>query len=238
MQNNEEKSIRPCANCGTPSEHVVVLMGGKRYFDDAPTLCDPCIEAERIKEAEKKEEERLAGVQAVWEGICPPLYQNTEMGNPRLSRAAWAALRAWEPNGVQGLGLIGETGKGKTRLAFARLKELHFKGHKVFAVSAKKIERAIQDTFSDDRETRNESRKLMNETLWSGILLLDDLGKEKYTERVASEFYALVEERTSNLLPTIWTANTSATELKKRMGSEHGDATVRRLMEFSTIITV
>ncbi len=234
----EEKSMRPCNKCGNLTEHTVLLMNGKRLFDKVDPTCPACYELMELLEAEKKEAARMDSLQKGWDAICPPLYRDTDHLRPTLSPFVREALWAWKPNGVMGLALIGETGRGKTRLAFARLKELHFAGHAVFAVSAKKIERAIQDSFSDDKTEKAQARGLIWSAEAAEILLLDDIGKEKYTERVASDFYALIEERTSNLLPTIWTANTSAGELTRRMGSEHGDATVRRLMEFSTIVTV
>lgn len=235
---SETKNV-PCATCGTPITLPVFRnAGGDEIFGRIMVHCDDCVEKARVEEAAVKARQRIMNLEKEWESICPPLYRGTDPNHPDLSPAVRAALRAWNPDGETGLALIGTTGKGKTRLAFARLRELHMEGYSVFAVSAKKIERAIQDTFSDDKDDRSAARGLIWSAEDAGILLLDDVGKEKYTERVASEFYALVEERTSNLRPTIWTANTSATELTRRLGAEHGDATVRRLMEFSEIVTV
>jgi DNA replication protein DnaC len=70
------------------------------------------------------------------------------------------------------------------------------------------------------------------------ILFIDDIGKEKYTERVESEFYDLIETRTAHLRPILWTANTSGAGLEAMMSPDRGAPILRRLREFTEIITL
>lgn len=48
---------------------------------------------------------------------------------------------------------------------------------------------------------------LLRETRTVKVLLLDDLGDEKYTEAVTAELKDLIEYRTSRALPLLWTSN-------------------------------
>jgi hypothetical protein len=64
---------------------------------------------------------------------------------------------------------------------------------------------------------------------------MDDLGKPPATDRADAELEELVEVRTSQLLPILWSANGSSAWLIKRMGPDRGEPLVRRLSEFSEI---
>jgi hypothetical protein len=229
--------IATCQHCGQPFEYEPVEFGGRELIQ--PVACDSCVAKHDAEKAADRERDRLGKRREEWLTICPPLYRDTDPKHPRLSPAIRVALAGWKPNGKGiGLALCGASGKGKTRLAFWRLHQLHMDGLTVFAVSSKRLEKAIHDSFSDDTRRRAEAEGVIESARKAEVLLLDDVGKEKFTERVASEFYELIEHRTSFLLPTIWTANTSKAELAARLGAEHGDATMRRLAEFSEFITV
>ena len=87
-------------------------------------------------------------------------------------------------------------------------------------------------------EKDDDARDRISAAKRTEILFLDDIGKEKYTERVESEFYDLIETRTSNLRPTLWTTNASASQLSAMMSADRGEPVLRRLKEFTEIVTV
>lgn len=226
-----------CQDCQQPFEYEPVMFNNREIVP--AIFCPPCVDKRQGEMASERERDRLGKRREAWLDLCPPLYRDTNPSDPRLSSAARTALAAWSPNGNGvGLALCGASGRGKTRLAFSRLHDLHMEGMTVFAVSSKRLEKAIHGSFSDDALRRSESESVIESARKARVLLLDDVGKEKFTERVAGEFYDLIEHRTSYLLPTIWTANTSRAELSARLGAEHGDATMRRLAEFSEFVTV
>ena len=47
----------------------------------------------------------------------------------------------------------------------------------------------------------------------AGFLFLDDIGKGKLTDAVQAHLHDVLEERTANLLPTLWTSNAGGAEL-------------------------
>jgi DNA replication protein DnaC len=105
---------------------------------------------------------------------------------------------------------------------------------RVRAITAKQFERWCHRSFEKD----GDARKQIAECHSAKVLFIDDIGKEKYTERVESEFYDLVEHRTSHLSPILWTANATGQELEQMMGEDRGVPVVRRLREFTEIISV
>ncbi len=222
-----------CETCGTTFDYEPAMFGGREIFK--PLFCDACIEIHRAKEDEEKARDRLGARREAWREMCPSAYRKTDLTHPGLSKAVREALDRWHPKTGRSLGLCGPTGMGKTRLSFSRLENLYMEGWDVFFISSKKLERMVHWKFSDDHLEKSEAQGISLRVRTCRILLLDDLGKEKFTERVAGEAYDLVEHRTSNDMPIIWTCNVGMKTLKERLGEEHGDATVRRLLEFSEV---
>ena len=71
----------------------------------------------------------------------------------------------------------------------------------------------------------------------TGVLVLDDLGKEKAAEAVSTALYSVIEERTARERPILFTANYTSEELAGRFG-EHGAYLVRRLREFCEVVVI
>ena len=87
-------------------------------------------------------------------------------------------------------------------------------------------------------EKDNDARDMIGRAHRAEILFIDDIGKEKYTERVESEFYDLIETRTAHMRPIIWTANANGVGLAAMMSPDRGEPILRRLREFTEIITL
>lgn len=195
---------------------------GNRYAKAG--ACGDC--AERQGEQAKREE--------AWALICPPLYRDTDPA--RLNPKLLAKVAAWTGDDGRGLLMAGKTGAGKTRTAFLALRQRYDSGKTVCAVSGPKFDIACARQFSDDQSAKDAKRLLANCTT-AGVLLFDELAKGKFTERVETELFALIEHRTSHLLPTIWTTNSSDKELAERLSEDRGGPILRRIKEFSDLIT-
>jgi DNA replication protein DnaC len=195
---------------------------------------------EIMDEEDRQEQERvrISLLKRRWSEICPPLYMTTNPDDSRLSQKIRRILEAWQPSeDGKGLAIFGGTGKGKTRLIFWRLHTLWMSGaiKSLFAISSVRLGRAIAESFDDDKKTSDTASDILSSVRMKTVLFIDDVGKEKFTERVASDFYELIEHRTSYMLTTIWTTNLTSAELASKLGDK-GDPTIRRLKEFSQCI--
>jgi DNA replication protein DnaC len=140
--------------------------------------------------------------------------------------------------GPEGVGIIGLPGKCKTRAGILILKRMAEEGRTVGFVTATKFSEMTVDQFSTDEDFREDARNQLRDLRNVDVLLFDDLGKGKITERAEVELYSLLEERTSHMLPTIWTANSQLKSMFGNMSDERSGAILRRLTEFSAIHTV
>lgn len=139
-------------------------------------------------------------------------------------------VRQWQPGheGI-GIGLAGSTGLGKTRLLTARLQQLNCTW---LYLPAARLNDLVAAIWSDHQRTADEAQDMLAKARNVRVLMLDDIGDERTTEAVSEELKDLIETRTANRLPILWTSNLSERELSTRHGSR-GAAIVRRLAEYS-----
>lgn len=126
--------------------------------------------------------------------------------------------------------LHGTTGTGKTRTAWLIFNRLWYNNfpEKAVWLPMRKLEMAIEKGFDDHKHG-----KVLDYFCTVPLLAFDDLGKERLTPRMESDLFAIIDERTSNLRPTIITTNYNGTTLLDRFNNkETGEALLRRLREY------
>lgn len=121
----------------------------------------------------------------------------------------------------RGLVLYGPTGTGKTHLACAAINRL-IRQYKVFALFLPVY-----------RIPRNDQELLLALTDPSQypVLVLDDFGTEKLTERALECLHTIVDGRLHSGAPMIITTNFDKEKLRERIGGDYGERLVGRLCE-------
>lgn len=230
-------TTRACSDCGTAFTPHDVEFNGRVLF--VQTRCEACQELacsaseerNRVRVAEEKKKAREGAFLA----ICPPLYRDTdpERIHARFREAAFTWT--WSPIGA---GFVGISGRGKTRAAYLLMQRMIYAGHRCAAMTSTTFGRICVDQFADDKARRSEAEKALRECYTASVWFLDDLGKQRMSERGEMELYAVLEHRTANMLPTIWTANAKSDVLSKMFSEDRGEPIMRRLIEFSKITAV
>ena len=222
-----------CKNCGDEIEYVPCVINGKTMF--IPTLCDPC-EKKEIEELERNANSRAkdAARNRFLDEIATS-YRNTDFS--RISPVLQKAVSEWKFS-PRGLGLIGTSGSCKTRAAVLILQRMAEEGKSVMFLTATSMAQAAIDQFHNDQKRKDEASNLLDRALSTSVLLLDDLGKNRMTDRSEETLYEILEHRTSWEQPTIWTSNSGARDLHERFSKDRADAILRRLIEFSTLVTI
>jgi DNA replication protein DnaC len=211
----------PCIECGSQfaSESVVGEIRGVD-LKLSSKRCDSCQEAKErsLLEVSQTNSKNVMG----WEEICPPVYQDFQIEKlPRSSQTLAGRVLDWG-GGSKGIGLFGESRTGKTFILHELMRIQHDAGASVHLTSSVEFAWAMGSLGGErDRE--------MDRCLRADMLLLDDIGKEKLTERVESDLYRVVEQRRRNLKPMFTSVNSCGESLANAMSLDGGWPIVNRL---------
>ena len=237
---------RICIDCQRSFDAAYHVMFERRCFHSL--RCDEC---EAIA-TEKAEQEKLAAelktVTDSWEAIAPVLYRTSDI--KRFPKKLQQIVADFDPFSQRGFGFSGRAGSCKTRASFQMLKVAHFRGHSCATINGVDFAKLSIDQFNDtpisggsclggNRQTIGTQAKRQLRRLadcdWS---LLDDMDKCKFTPRAEEALYDILESRTSNARPTIWTCNANSNQLAAMFTEERSGAILRRLVEFAEVITL
>lgn len=162
---------------------------------------------------------------------APSLMRKTEEErHPR--KAQFKRVLDWE-YGPTGLILHGGTGTGKTRALYALADWQIAQGYTVKIIDGGDLRRAILNCITPT--ARGNLDTLLGELLAPHILGIDDFDKIKFSEGVFDEIFRMVNHRTANELPIIYTMNSTGSALEQKMSSNGASDTaplIRRMREF------
>jgi DNA replication protein DnaC len=170
----------------------------------------------------------------------PQIFLDTDV--TRLHPKIQTALD-WKPQGdVSGLLLHGTTGVGKTRGIWEIIKRLWAeetkkdKQLKFEFLTMRKLETTIESGFKEQKHGT-----AIDYLINCPLLILDDFGKERLTQRMASDLFAIVDERSTSRRATIISTNFNGSTLLDRFDNrdkETGVALIRRLKDYYRAVGV
>jgi DNA replication protein DnaC len=171
------------------------------------------LEEQRRKEDAEKQEALIRSYQN--KGIPPRFYdvtwENWIQDTEEKQKAFTAVKQAWKTN----LFLCGKSGTGKTHLAMCLAKD-------------GAIYRRLPDIF---REVRSSFDNLVTEQEFLNhygsvkLLVIDEIGRQKYSPFEQNLFFEIIDKRWNNILPTTLITNLN----EKEFSQEYGTAIVDRL---------
>ena len=130
-------------------------------------------------------------------------YENDELINA-LRKARDFSIQF--PSAGKGFILLGEPGIGKTHLAVATLREIVLtKGMSGLYLDTHSLLRTLRD--SCNAGTRDASSDILKQAMETDLLVVDDLGCERFTVWVEETMDLLINTRYNNERATIFTTN-------------------------------
>jgi DNA replication protein DnaC len=188
---------------------------------------------------QKQKEEVIMSSEAnenpAWLAFCPKLYRNT---NVRKLRAPIVMIKRVisHPICERGLRIVGPTGIGKTRLAYMMLKRFYLDGVSMKTFDSTEFGSQASAAFRDGRE--RDFFKMMVEP---EVLFLDDLGKNKNTERVIEALFTVVDRRGARQKPILFTMQYNLKMLRRRLERDEIDdamidGLIRRMDEYCDLL--
>jgi DNA replication protein DnaC len=228
-----------CAKCGVihPARH-----GIWNYVHDA--FCQKCFEVadkENRKNAGLVEQAQKAQFQN--ERISEELMAQTDYEKGRKHHAIPSAfmdsdvtrfpnsirhLHTWTATDHRGLGIVGAVGTCKSRLAAYILNRHVAAGKLCLWLPANMVGTLATEQYQSD-ENGDKARQTLRRAKKCELLVIDDLGKGRSTGIVDETMFAIIDGRTQNELPTIWTANGGADFIIATFAIDMGMALARRL---------
>lgn len=220
-----------CKLCGEPFQWEELILDNGRPFGMNPTVCDSCGEKLNVDPAEESRKRRAA-----FRAALPSAFRDTD--RTRLPDALVQAVEDYS-FGAIGLAFVGKSGAGKTRAMLTLLERLAGEGRTVQWLTATDLAFMAGDQFSDDPQERHNAKETLRRVRRVDVALLDDVGKGRMTDRAESELFDILDTRTREGRPTLWTSNSGGRDLLSMLSADRGDALLRRLgKEFSTVVRV
>lgn len=161
------------------------------------------------------------------------LLDEKRLRNPGAARKALSAAKFYIPEDEgyfpivwekkeKGLVLFGQTGGGKTRVAYELLRRMRLLAVvDVRALSATAFAREVRNCGPNGT---NQLNQVVDDLVRPEVLLIDDLHQAKFTARYAECLYDVIEQRTSEDKPIIVTCQLIGKELVAKLCHDNPEA--------------
>jgi hypothetical protein len=198
----------PCPRCSAPVEYEPCA--------DLPGVVPICEACEPLAAAEwdAKEKHRK------WQAMLENMPTNYRKAIPSKIPPQLDGVMGWDRFAFpHGLGVIGTSGMGKSCAVACLVAWLKMPFRWMSGTEIREL--SIQAAKSDDAMTGAKRR--WNDAMHATpLLVIDDIAQAKFTESWASALYDLLEARTGNHLPTIWTMQITGAELRAKIIAQNG----------------
>lgn len=197
-------------------------------------VCDACLAADAARRKEEMAIKSKARRRSWFEAITPPLYRETRCEN--LLPAFKNAVESWEVD--ESIALVGYSGSGKTRTGYLLLEKAAMEGFSIQVANLATFQTLVLGQFSDNPGLKRSSLEKLDSLMSAHVILLDDLGKTTFSDRVETELYNLLEHRTAHHKITIWTSNSEKMLIRSKLSDDRAEPILRRLLLNTKVVKV
>lgn len=172
--------------------------------------------------------------------LMPPLFAETK---PELLNPVLQTVLGWAPKGAKSSLLVrGVSGCGKTRLLWLIANRLWCDAMKTKGtfdmkfLTMRQMEGLIEGSFGERKHG-----EMLKGLIDCDLLVFDDFGKERLTQRMASDLFCVIDERSINYRPTMISTNYTFTALCERFDikdAETSSAMIRRFRDYYEVVKV
>jgi DNA replication protein DnaC len=220
----EKKPPRHCERCGEPQEPIWVP--GLNLWVSKGLVCGECErkEAEAAKEhALKVRRETI--LEALAHAGVPERYRVCTFDRGPLGSITWFSKAkpvvaeciqyAQKPDG--GLLLIGATGRGKTQLAVAILREVLLRREPGRYENCAELLTSLRKVYQAKDDDEDDSEARVFDRLGRGLIILDDLGADRLTPMARAGLTFVVDRCLRRWQPVVLTTNMTADQIAEQI---------------------
>lgn len=221
-----------CENTGKEFEAEQFMFGGGWFphYRFCPEETERLMKAEEDAERERKRQYWRERQLTRYEKVCPKLMKETDTA--LLPQKPLNKILEWEYQ-AKGMILHGETGLGKTRCLWTKIKQWSEQGNGWVFYSSRKLQDLLLKSVFDKTHEMT-----MRQLCQTRILCIDDLGKEKAGDKWVTDLFDIIDRRSENQKPTFITTNYNGDKLCQKFekanpeNDETCKALLRRLRSF------
>ena len=199
---------RKCEICGTEYiKKTFVVFGVEKTLEFAQCNCYEKIEKKKQEEKEKEEKRKILE-KKFQNSLITPFFKEKSFKNIKDSKEKQILLKyaiEFEPHKAKGISFIGNVGTGKTTLLACICNELINKGYNCLFTQLSDL----LDKFIIARRSKDElaESNLFYWLLQFDFVVLDDIGREKYTETRLEIAFRIVDKLLNYKIPIAFSAN-------------------------------
>jgi DNA replication protein DnaC len=231
------QSPPPLCPCGAPVDPDLIDL--RTLFPALyRPLCSACYEADRVA-AEDQHHRQLQEAAhrhrlAELERLRIDELLATDIGDRRFNAALWVSVAGWTHTSGRWLVITGDAGRCKSRVVALLARRLILDhGLRVAWCRATAFQRVCEELWIKDKDIQKAAYAQLREWEAAQILILDDLGKNTWSDLIETKLFDLIDARKTQLRPTIITANTPLPELMPLMSKERRAPIIGRILEAS-----
>lgn len=228
-----------CRECGQAIFYEPILIAGIDFGRQLHLCCEDCQqrldEDQARAEREKVRLERLGMVGS----LLPPDLLATDTAHPEFNLGLWNVVQDWRPSREAfWLGLVGPAGKCKTRCLALRARRAIMGGIRLTWTTANRLLEAAHDRNSRERAIATAAREHLAECLHAGWLVIDDLGKNEWSNAFESQFFQILDHRKNHRLPILFSSNAHPEQFSMVLSDLNREPIIGRLLDRTDIITI
>jgi DNA replication protein DnaC len=197
-------------------------------------ICDQCAKQRDARDPIAMRNEKR---KQIWDRMVGPYYYTFDPD--RLPQAISGHVEEaflWHPDSARGVGFLGRSRTGKSRVLFELGRKLFIQGHDVYPTSGIEFAEKVSGQVND----REDFEQYINRVKNCKVLILDDADKCRFTESVEAAYYGMLEYRRRFQKPILVSVNCSGAQMKAQMGQNNGqnrgEPIVNRLRDLCEII--
>ena len=217
-----------CVCCGQRFEAQTV---GDRIIS---LICsDECYYREKTRRGLMSGAQPSSAKSDRWLLICPPRYAHFDPEKlPDRARAIMPEVLAYNPEATphQGVAIVGPSDTGKSMLIHEAARLAFKKGYDVFVTCAADFAWRAADV--------ERRQGFLRRCLAARILVFDDVGKGRLTDRVEADFFHVLDHRERWGLPLLWSANSKGQALRQSMTEDRADPILNRLRRSAKVYAI